>query len=124
MSLFSVPFDQQNSILGITEDYSIVQVHVTFSPVPSLTLVSVTRLPLSLPPSFIIPVDPMAWTGPYKSSETEHDVLLSVTGDGELAFWIPEEASSVTWKCTGRVRTGRRGLRKACCSSAKKSVLG
>lgn len=72
----------------------------------------------------IIPVDPMAWTGPYKSTLAEHDVLLSVAADGELAFWVPEDGSSAAWRCTGTVKTGRRGLRRACCSSAKKTALG
>lgn len=88
----------------------------------------------------------MAWVGQYGLGATDagdnHDVLLSVSDEGELAFWIPE--SGITpqvngsnkqpvngvgkrhspWTCTGRVRTGRKGLTTACCSSAKKSVLG
>lgn len=79
----------------------------------------------------------------------EHDVLLSVSECGELAFWVPEAytnsnlvngndndignggkangaggVGSSGWRCTGRVRTGRRGFNRARCSSAKKTALG
>lgn len=61
-----------------------------------------------------------------------HDVLLSVSEEGELAFWVLDEGivngdgadGTSEWRCTGRVRTGRKGFRKARCSSAKKSALG
>ena len=96
----------------------------------------------------------MAWSGTSGEasalSADLHDTLLSVSDDGELAFWVPEnglldllEGDAKTngahvngtltdgdtqtlnngWRCTGRVRTGRRGLSRAACSSAKKSVL-
>jgi hypothetical protein len=75
----------------------------------------------------LIPVDPMAWSLPV-GAEAEyglHDVLLSVTEDGELAFWIPDTTTMTpTWKCTGKVRTGRRNIVMEACSSAKKTVLG
>ncbi len=69
-------------------------------------------------------------------------MLLSVSEDGELAFWIPENVLFVStangdarvtngvakaetvWKCTGKVRTGKKGITMASCSSAKKSCLG
>lgn len=123
-SIFSVPFDGQSPVIGITEDYSIIKINITVSPIPSLSILSVTKLPLKQSPVMIIPVDPMAWTGPYKNGLTEHDVLLSVAADGELAFWVPEDGSTVPWRCTGKVKTCRSGLRKASCSSAKKTVLG
>ena len=95
----------------------------------------------------ILPVDPMAWVGQIglgkRGASQEHDVLLSVSDDGELAFWVPEddlgihaktanglcatalnETATSAWTCTGKVRTGRKGLTLARCSSAKKSVLG
>ncbi len=95
----------------------------------------------------ILPVDPMAWVGQLGSgtrgTSLEHDVLLSVSDDGELAFWVPGDdsgertkavdghsanvlngAGTSGWACTGKVRTGRKGVRIAGCSSAKKSVLG
>ncbi len=83
-------------------------------------------------------VDPMAWE--KKSSWAEHDALLSISEAGELGFWVPEERtlpglhatidglparkeSQSGWRCTGKVKTGRRGIRKAICSSAKKTAL-
>lgn len=86
----------------------------------------------------------MAWATDYHTdtyaNTQEHDVLLSISEDGELAFWVPQDdilangvgscynddtdVSVGGWRCTGRVRTGRRGLARAACSSAKKSVLG
>ena len=53
----------------------------------------------------------------------EHDVLLSVSEDGELAFWVPETNRKIGWRCTGKVRTYRTGFRKVRCSSAKKTAL-
>ena len=102
---------------------------------------------------FITPVDPMGWTDLYhtrtrSSNQTQTDALLSVNQDGELVFWAPEDQLSPSssrpdsrskareeidstlkpsqsfWKRTGTVRTGRKGLRIAACSSTKKSVLG
>jgi hypothetical protein len=78
------------------------------------------------------------WRGGWE----EHDVLLSVSECGELAFWVPEAycSSGVKnivngsddgngtgrngWRCTGRVRTERKGFNRARCSSAKKTALG
>jgi ubiquitin len=53
----------------------------------------------------------------------EHDTLLSISDDGELSFWIAEEGTSSGWRCTGKVKTGRKNFSLASCSSAKKSVL-
>ncbi|KAJ3560471.1 hypothetical protein NP233_g10818 [Leucocoprinus birnbaumii] len=67
----------------------------------------------------------------------EHDVLLSVSENGELGFWVPASVGAskngsaevnggdvkTTWRCTGRVRTGRAGFNRARCSSAKKTAL-
>ena len=63
----------------------------------------------------------MAWG--HSSDWMEHDVLLSVSEDGELAFWVPETNGKMGWRCTGKVRTGRTGFRKVRCSSAKKTAL-
>jgi hypothetical protein len=76
----------------------------------------------------ILPVDPMAWSNsfgrPNSGPGTEQrDMLLSLSDSGELAFWAPVSDKTSDWKCTGRVRTGRTGVRMARCSSAKKSVL-
>lgn len=84
----------------------------------------------------ILPVDPMAWGLSRHQFWTQHDALLSVSEDGELAFWKPEECvlskpeqekeegpEGNGWRCTGRVRTARKGIVKASCSSAKKTAL-
>jgi len=102
---------------------------------------------------FIVPVDPMGWTDLYHPgtrplNQAQADALLSVNQDGELAFWAPDDQPSPSssrpdsrskakeevypipkpnqsfWKRTGTVRTGRKGLRIAACSSTKKTVLG
>ncbi|KAI0286916.1 RAVE protein 1 C terminal-domain-containing protein [Russula aff. rugulosa BPL654] len=101
---------------------SICHVHAVSGETPSLSLLSQTRLPLSSPPAFILPVDPMGWISSRGSTAMERDVLLSIGSDGELMFWVPE-GKRVGWRCTGKVRTGRTNLRMARCSSAKKTVL-
>ena len=136
-SVFSLPPDSSSqstkasTLVVITADHEVVLIDVTLpstsSTSGSLRIASRSFLPLDPQPSHILPVDPMAWTGPYLSGKKgmDHDVLLSVTAEGELAFWVPNDASEGQgWKCTGKVRTGRTGLRKARCSSAKKSALG
>ncbi|KAI0639823.1 WD repeat-containing protein [Trametes polyzona] len=145
------------TLIGITASYTVVIISATIAgDTPSLSLLSKSSLPLPSPPKMILPVDPMAWVGQYgtgtRSVAPVHDVLLSVSEDGELAFWVPEgelgehlgttlasngrpngtngfqeargrAGQKVSWKCTGKVRTGRKGLSMARCSSAKKSVL-
>lgn len=175
-SLFSAAINGQTYILGITPDYLIVQVLANIPDAPlisppsptsilssspttraSLEFTSVTKLPIGDHEysnlKFIIPVDPMGWTDLYHtgtgvSNRAQGDALLSVSQDGELVFWAPEDQLSPSssrpdsrsrareetdpipkpnqsfWKCTGTVRTGRKGLRIAACSSTKKSVLG
>ncbi|KAJ7786153.1 RAVE protein 1 C terminal-domain-containing protein [Mycena metata] len=116
-SLFTLPSKEgQESIVGITTDFSIVQVHVN----PGLTLYSHNTLPVRTP-KMIVPVDPMAWG--LRGHWTTHDVLLSVSELGELAFWVPDESSPPEWRCTGSVKTHRAGISKARCSSAKKTAL-
>ncbi|KAH7928501.1 hypothetical protein BV22DRAFT_1004629 [Leucogyrophana mollusca] len=118
-SLFSLPYKAGHEfIVGLTPDFSIVHVHMSES---SLILYSHNTLPLPSPPKLVLPVDPMAWSG--INSWEEHDTLLSVSEEGELAYWITEEGNSPGWRCTGRVKTGRRDFRMARCSSAKKSAL-
>ncbi|KAG5220121.1 regulator of (H+)-ATPase in vacuolar membrane [Salix suchowensis] len=70
----------------------------------------------------------MAWgLAPYKTKDwIKRDALLSISSCGELAFWVTDVATDTedeTWKCTGKVRTGRSNIRTARCSSAKKSAL-
>lgn len=119
------------SLIGIAEDLTIIHVRVDLKPSPSMTLHSHTSLPLQQPPMMILPVDPMAWSGAGEGTlETEgpalHDVLLSVSADGQLSFWVTEDPpkSSTGWKCTGTVTTNRSSIRMARCSSAKKTALG
>ncbi|KAE9408257.1 WD repeat-containing protein [Gymnopus androsaceus JB14] len=141
-SVFTTPSsDSHDSILGITADLAIAHVHLTVE-APNigdstrssvtLSLHSHSHLPTDGQPILIQPVDPMAWG--MKNQWVEHDALLSISEAGELAFWAPEERdvvanvsgasmSSSGWRCTGRVKTGRRGIRKARCSSAKKTAL-
>ncbi|KAI0778601.1 WD repeat-containing protein [Trametes elegans] len=144
------------TLVGITASQTVVVISATISGTStSLSILSETPLPLPVPPKLILPVDPMAWVGQLGSGTRgiaqTHDVLLSVSEEGELAFWIPEgslegppdraasngqvngvngadkprgrEGHIVVWKCTGQVRTGRKGFSMARCSSAKKSVL-
>ncbi|KAI0271408.1 WD repeat-containing protein [Gloeopeniophorella convolvens] len=123
-SLFSLPprkVGLYECIYAITEDPTpvICHIHAISGSSPSLSLVSQTTLPLSSPAVFIIPVDPMGWTS---SRDVEHDVLLSVSEEGELAFWVPDE-NGKGWRRTGRVRTGKTNISMARCSSAKKTVL-
>ncbi|KAJ6604501.1 RAVE protein 1 C terminal-domain-containing protein [Mycena vulgaris] len=116
-SLFSLPSKEgQETIVGITLDFSIVQVHVN----PGLTLFSHNSLPIRTP-KMILPVDPMAWG--MRREWVTHDVLLSVSELGELAFWVPDESSPPEWRCTGSVKTHRAGISRARCSSAKKTAL-
>ncbi|KAJ7654974.1 RAVE protein 1 C terminal-domain-containing protein [Mycena polygramma] len=116
-SLFCLPSkERQETIVGITVDFSIVQVHVN----SGLRLHSHDSLPIPTP-KMILPVDPMAWG--WRREWITHDVLLSVSGIGELAFWVPDESLSPAWRCTGSVKTHRAGITKARCSSAKKTAL-
>ncbi|GLB36004.1 putative RAVE protein 1 C terminal [Lyophyllum shimeji] len=120
--LFSIPgHDKEESIIGITKDFSIVHVRTSFTPTPKLSFCSQSTLPLSCPPEIILPIDPMAWG--FRHSWAQHDVLFTISKTGELAFWIPEDTAISSWRCTGRVRTGRTGIKKASCSSAKKTAL-
>ncbi|KAG6836376.1 hypothetical protein H0H93_008676 [Arthromyces matolae] len=114
--------DEGDSIVGITSDLSILQFRAYSGPSPSLTLRSQSTLPLPYPPKFILPVDPMAWG--QRQLRVEPDVLLSVSHEGELNFWVPEITQTPPWVRTGIVKTGRRDIRKASCSSAKKTALG
>ncbi|KAL0951404.1 hypothetical protein HGRIS_008099 [Hohenbuehelia grisea] len=148
ISLFSMPSEAGGeSIFAVASDHSILHITILgqpdepwLSPLPepegssaplSLKVHSHSSLPLSSPPQFIVPVDPMAWGLAQGDSKwVQHDILLSISEDGELAFWVTEEnhggdkANGLAgWRCTGRVRTGRRGVKRVCCSSAKKSGL-
>ncbi|KAJ8520116.1 hypothetical protein ONZ45_g3052 [Pleurotus djamor] len=128
-SLFTMPSEHGlESIFAVASDFSIYHILAEPSPdnVYQLRLHSHSQLPLSTQPKMIISVDPMAWSSPLHRKDeawTKRDALLSVTPEGELAFWIEDDAESPSWHCTGRVRTHRTNIRKARCSSIKKSAL-
>ncbi|KAG6818061.1 hypothetical protein H0H87_009216 [Tephrocybe sp. NHM501043] len=120
--LFSIPSqDEEDSIVGITSELSIVHLSACHAPSPKLLVRSQCTLPLSSPPKFILPVDPMAWG--QRQLWTEPDVLLSVSHTGALDFWALEETLTPPWRRTGSVKTGRGDIRRASCSSAKKTAL-
>lgn len=116
-------------IIAVTDVYVVILIQVILSPSPSLSILSESALPfpsiqgIDTPkPKFIQPVDPMAWSNTREWSQ--HDVLLSVSEEGELAFWAPDVGNGHAWRCTGQVKTGRKGFKKAKCSSMKKTALG
>lgn len=73
----------------------------------------------------VVAVDPMAWSFRTAFHHSSTDVLLTIDVSGELAFWVPytEESNTTSWKCTSRVKTGKRDVKMVACSSSKKSVL-
>ncbi|KIY45758.1 hypothetical protein FISHEDRAFT_66809 [Fistulina hepatica ATCC 64428] len=122
--LFSMPSTTgpHDSLYGITSRNSVIHIHVEGEDVPlALSIHCHHSLPMSEPHTMIRQVDPMAWG--LDHPWTEHDVLLSVSTSGTLAFWVPEAATTHGWRCTGTVRTGRTGIIKTRCSSAKKTAL-
>ena len=130
ISLISLPTDDSESevtLVGITASHSILFIRATISPTsPTLSLTADSSLPLVNPPALIVSVDPMGWSRAFRQSRdtSEHDILLTVSEEGELAFWtFNRTGDHINWKCTSKVRTGRKGIRTAACSSAKKTVL-
>jgi len=119
-SLFTMPSPTgYEYIIGVTADYMVVQFRA--SDKPELIILRQDKLLLPYSPRFILPVDPMAWG--HMHDWTGHDVLLSISEQGEIAFWLPDPAAENGWKCTRKVRTARSGFRKVRCSSAKKTAL-
>ncbi|KAI6047751.1 RAVE protein 1 C terminal-domain-containing protein [Pisolithus marmoratus] len=116
----SPPSSEHESIIGVTDEMSILHIHISTTACPTLVLHSCEALPLPKRPKLILPVDPMAWSG---TAVSVYDHLLSISDDGELRFWDLEHNKNSGWRCTGRVRTGRSKFTNARCSSAKKSVL-
>ncbi|KDQ63425.1 hypothetical protein JAAARDRAFT_169243 [Jaapia argillacea MUCL 33604] len=124
ISLFTIPSIDHTAIVATTAEFSVIHIQVSYLPTPSLDMHSHSSLPLPSPPRLVLPVDPMAWSEPSNSNGiSERDIILSVSDQGELAFWGFDKGSSLGWRCTGKVKTGRTGIRMARCSSAKKSVL-
>ncbi|KAF9029279.1 WD repeat-containing protein [Hymenopellis radicata] len=128
-SFFTIPDGPgQDSIIGITEDLSVAHIRGKGRD----RRVVCVPLPMDERPAMILPVDPMAWG--LNHPWAEHDVLLSVSQAGKLAFWIPEDSvvsgavngnskHKPAWRCTGTVKTGRTSIKTARCSSAKKTAL-
>ncbi len=134
-------------ILSITPT-SITTFHLQRGESSTLTLHSISCLPLPSNPDFILPVDsitrahglpeassispsspslsptiPLAPALNQSEMELEHDVLVSVL-DGHLAFWMPDKDTRSGWRCTGSVNTNRKNIRMARCSSVKKTAIG
>ncbi|KAJ3552447.1 hypothetical protein NM688_g4146 [Phlebia brevispora] len=132
-ALFNLPSGNLPSrimLIGVTTSQTVLLVNADIGSQSTNIAASLSRYEESSLPSsslkMIIPVDPMGWTSSYSrdTHPANHDVLLSVSEDGELAFWIPERnKGTIKWRCTSRVNTGRKDIRMAACSSAKKSVL-
>lgn len=115
--IFLVPPNHESimSLIGIASDHRILQIHAKEPPEPYLTVYSTNSLPESAHPAVILPVDPMVWN----SSVSE--MILSISEEGDLNFWAPE--ANHTWRKTGSVKTGRKNISRARCSTAKKTVL-
>lgn len=137
--LFALPSTASHTPLLCITTTALHRYHFRLHPTPTLELYSVTTLPLPKPPAFVLPVDPMAWsrsrhdsdqTADGTSTTRQHDALVSLSEEGELAFWIPLEGTDgvqdakVGWSCTGTIRTQRKGISLARCSSAKKTAIG
>lgn len=130
ISMVTIPSELHKSIvMCVSGTYSILLVDVTLplATTPLLRLYSESNLPVNGVLKALIPVDPMAWSGPLAARQSweTRDALVSLRDDGELAFWSPGSlGSQTTWKCTGSVQTSRTNVRMSGCSSAKKTVLG
>ena len=105
---------------------------------PRLDFISSYTLPipgdLSVQPT-ILPVDPMGWAKAMLSDSgdtVDQDVLLSIDEHGTVDFWRPSlnaehetgTWSKAPWTKTGTIRTGKKNVALARCSSTKKTALG
>lgn len=131
ISMVTIPSELHKSVvMCLTATHSILLVDVTLPPLaaaPLLRLHSESSLPVDGVLKALIPVDPMAWSGPLAARQSweTRNALVSLKDDGELAFWCPGSLDTrTTWKCTGSVQTSRTNVRMSGCSSAKKTVLG
>lgn len=101
-------------------------------------------------PAFVLSVDPMGWhqsVVDWKTRTPLQDMLAVVARDGVLTFWSPRlddregregggtgskeevirgegEEDVKSWIRTGRVKTGRKDIVLAACSSRKKTAMG
>ncbi|KIO33268.1 hypothetical protein M407DRAFT_234427, partial [Tulasnella calospora MUT 4182] len=110
-----------------------------------LTIQPTKPLPVAVPPEWIVPVDPMSWNPPSDAGQSngplgllpkgitnaDRDAFVSISPEGELSFWAAVASNGFGagigelpgWRCTGRVRTQRKKITMAQCSSAKKTAL-
>lgn len=108
---------------------------------PTPTLVSSSLLPFrngaedTDEPAFVMSVDPMGWHQSvidWKQRTPLQDMLVVVKKDGELSYWTPrlgEDGKSGVegkepWVRTGVVKTGKKDVVLARCSSRKKTAMG
>ncbi|KAK4688553.1 rabconnectin-3a, partial [Tremellales sp. Uapishka_1] len=113
--------------------------------VPDVTLLSHYQLPVEGELQLVLPVDPMGWHTSvidWEADAPAQDVVLTVSKDGYLEFWRPKLGLHLVgengelkhadgcrgdggemWSRTGWVRTGKRDIVSARCSSRKKTVL-
>lgn len=109
-----------------------------------MTLISNSTLPIDGggTPRFVLPVDPMGWHQSTVDWETDtplQDMVVTVTDEGVIEFWTPKLGQHLTgqrrskvdgndpnaaWARSSVVRTERKNVVKARCSSRKKTVLG
>ncbi|KAL5639258.1 hypothetical protein ACGC1H_006687 [Rhizoctonia solani] len=120
-------WDVQTSILAVTPNRSVIQIHCTLpaghTPMRLNTL-GPTPFPSSSSknnPALILPVDPMGWSFTPDLVQEAHDSLLTISHSGVLAFWTL--TGDGEWRATGQVHTQRVSIKLAKCSTAKKSAL-
>lgn len=130
-TLNCLPFDESNTLIGITATHSILRIKIIANASEGgqsygLAVLPPVNLPYSSPLILVVAIDPMAWSKPAKRQDQRpHDILMSLSEDGELVFWLFDESAKPSqWLRSGQVRTGKTGYRLACCSSAKKTALG
>ncbi|OCF41725.1 hypothetical protein I317_04429 [Kwoniella heveanensis CBS 569] len=98
---------------------------------PDVILLSHYRLPTDTvhpneSPRMILPVDPMGWHQSVIDWTTDtclQDIVLTISNDGDLEFWTPRIEGNEPWIKTGVVKTDRRNVIAARCSSRKKTAL-
>lgn len=111
---------------------------------PIVTLISNSTLPIEGggKPRFVLPVDPMGWHQSTVDWETDtplQDMVVTVTDEGVIEFWTPKLGQhlvghrrskvdgndpNAAWTRSSVVRTERKNVINARCSSRKKTVLG
>jgi hypothetical protein len=121
---------------------------VDASDAPDVELVSHESIPVTGRVAHVLPVDPMGWHQSvidWTTDSPAQDMVLTISEEGVLEFWRPRLGahmvngrytshahagkgngnahSDAAWTRSGVVRTDRKGIRAARCSSRKKTVL-